>query len=743
MLNNIKSISSEPLVLNDNILQSVLNTVLDGIMIINNKGYIEYINPAACKLFQYSDYEVVGKKINNLMPYKYASEHDEYINNYITTGIRKVIGKTRLVEGLKKDGTTFPLELGVSDITLEGSKYFVGTVKDHSERDKKERYIRLISKIQQMYIEKSSLADIFEVILDFMINITNSEYGFIGGVYEDKSGKYLKTYAITNIAWNDETEKFYQQNVEQGLEFRNLNSLFGYTLKTEQAVVTNDAKNDHRAGGLPKDHPKLDKYIGIPIKGNDNKMIGMFGLANGKYGYSDEIVKELSKLISVMASIIESSKNLALIETMANTDSLTGVFNRNYFNKHIVNKVNASKEVLNKSDFAIMMIDCNNFKKINDYYGHDAGDYILHKVANILKKSIRSSDFVARIGGDEFVVVIDNIKSQSGVEKIANKISKSCQQAVIFKGKNIHYSLSIGIALYNNKTDSEEIIKHADLALYEAKKLNLNHYTFTKSLKGRFLLEQKLETFILKAFQDDLFYFHFQPKVSLNNNHLYGFEALLRCDMPDGLNFNTQELINQIKKLGLSEKLNIYAVEKVIKYMELYSINKSISINISPYVKNFIKHLEGIVEIIDKSFLPNSLFELELLEDAFGDSITLEENYQISNILKKKNIKLSIDDFGVRYSSINRLVDYHIDILKIDQSFIRSIDNDKRKQVVVKAILEITKSLNITSVAEGVETQEYANILKDMGCDYGQGYLYSKPLSISDTMNFIKKYTID
>lgn len=672
------------------------------------------------------------------MPKEYSQKHDKYMSNYQRTGKKKVIGKSRLARGLKKDGTIFPLELGVSDVCIGNKQIFVGTIKDYTERQKKEDYISLVSKIQEMYINNLSLADIFEEILNFMITYTESDYGFIGGIYEDGKGRFLKTYAISNIAWDEASKNFYEDNKESGLEFRNLNSLFGYTITTGKSLSTDDAPNHPRATGVPHGHPTLQTYLGMPIKGAGGETIGMYGLANRIGGYCQAVIDDLSKLVNVMASIIESSRSISVIEDLANKDPLSNAYNRNYLNNYLLQKVTNIYTDNIGLDFAVLMIDCNGFKKINDFYGHDYGDHVIVEIVKRMKSTIKNTDIIARVGGDEFILVINDVHNEEDIIRIAKRISKVCNKEYYFNKKAFTVTVGIGISIYEKGMDTGDLLKNVDLALYKSKNESLEYYLFSKDLKEKFAIEQRIEKFIIKAFEEDLFYFYYQPQINLKNTKVMGFEALLRCKMPGNTYFSIQELVNYIRKMGLSEKLNKYAVYRIVKDIEKTALQGiKFSINVSPYVKDFVKHLTEIADVIDKSSLSNETFALEFVEDAFGKVMTIEQNNKISQMLTEKNISLAIDDFGVEYSSVNRLIDYEVDILKIDRSFIRNINQDDKKMVVVKAIIGIAKSLGIKTVAEGIEYQEHEDTLKKLGCDYGQGYLYSKPIPLSEALNMI------
>lgn len=505
-------------------------------------------------------------------------------------------------------------------------------------------------------------------------------------------------------------------------------------------VISNDPANDPRAGGLPKGHPEMSSYLGMPVKGNDG-LIAMYGIANRKEGYNKQVAEELSAITTVMTSIIESARSSSLIEKMANRDPLTGAFNRFYFKNHV------QKTLVNRSEddlFCIMMIDFNKFKNINDYYGHEYGDYIIKEFTTRVLHKIKKEDVLARIGGDEFVILIDHIDDIDSAEIIAKRIVDISKNPYIYNNKKLDCSVSIGISCYPAAgTIIDDLLRHSDLALYKAKKSVQGYYTFSSDLQDKYIQQQSLEKDIIKAFENKEFYLLIQPKVDSNTNKIIGGEALIRWSHPTKGIIPPNNFIGAVESMGLSDKLNLYVVQETTKLFNNIEIDSklTISINISPYIHNLEDNLKKSLAILNKGNIGDQIkIDFEITETSFiSGGVDLRRGSEIDNLLSKNNVGLSLDDFGVKYSSINRLFECHFSSLKIDMSFVQKLDGDESKsaRTVIEAIMHISSGLDIDIVAEGAETKEQVDVLKDLGCNIVQGYYFYKPLPFEEFKSLV------
>ncbi|MCX7120666.1 MAG: EAL domain-containing protein [Gammaproteobacteria bacterium] len=615
------------------------------------------------------------------------------------------------------------------------------------EKRRSAAYLGEIAKIQEIYIKNTAPEKLFSYILDFLLRHTNSEYGFIGAVLKDKNdAPYLKAYAMTDISWDEETKQLYEKYEKEGLEFRNLNTLFGYTLRTGEAVISNNPATDHRAGGLPKGHPPLNAYLGVPIHGKEG-LIAMLGVGNRPGGYSEAVLHDLEALIQILVSIIESAKNIDMVSDMAKKDALTNAYNRFYLHPYLdalLSKKNEGEKL------CLLMADFNNFKKINDFYGHPAGDDLLVLFVKRIKSILKEKDFIARVGGDEFIIVLDELESYADAGVVAKRIVDIFDTPIVLAGHKIKVGVTIGIACYaEGSKNFEELMGHVDLALYEAKKRGIGFCFYCDQFNMDFEEKQKLEQMTEKALKNNEFYFVYQPEINVKANKVVAIEALLRWKNED---LETQEsperFIHSIQKMGLSAKLNDYVLDYVLsdcRSLVQLNIPIKISINLDLNVNNFKDHVVALIQKINHAKISKLFtFEFELTEESLIEysSEKSEDIRAVSTSLKEANISLAIDDFAVKHSSMNRLLDYQFDTIKIDKTFIAKLNTkgEKIAKALISAMVQLSRELEINVIAEGVETQEQLTILNAIGVDCIQGYLLARPMPIDKLKKFLLDY---
>ena len=295
-------------------LASVFDTMLDGLIIIDKQGLIRDYNSAAESIFGYSPDEVLGRNVSMLMPDPDSSQHDAYINRYLDIGKTKIIGVGREVNGMRKDGSVFPMELALSEASSGNAQsVFTGIIRDISQRKQDEtalamrhKQLKTIQRAQADFISGGDPVEFFEGLLPDILELSDSEYGLIGEAREDEHGKpYLKAYALTNISWDEDTRKFYEENAPQGLEFTNLDNLLGKVILDGKPVISNDPRHDPHAKGLPPGHPPLNAYLGLPVY-LGTRLMGMIGVANRPAGYSEEVIERLQPILGICAQLFDA-----------------------------------------------------------------------------------------------------------------------------------------------------------------------------------------------------------------------------------------------------------------------------------------------------------------------------------------------------------------------------------------------------------------------------------------------------
>ena len=472
----------------------IVDTLVDGVIIIDIGGTIMRANTAIETIFGYTEAELLGKNVSLLMTSQDREHHDDYITNYHETGRAQIIGTGREVDGRHRDGTTIPIELAVSPAQINEQTMYVGLLRDISERREYEARFERNSKIMRsvnhalgnVINEGMSTREVFDSALEDLLDVTESEYGFIGEIHLDEDAPYLKTHAITNIAWSHDTRKFYRDNVAKGLEFRNLNTLFGVTIRSGQRVIANEPHDDARSGGLPKGHPALKTYLGVPIY-SGSKLLGMAGVANRKSGYTEDFADEIKPLLNALGSLIAAHQNNVSrikaeeklfrtqqqLKQMATKDPVTGIANRYMVVQELEMLFERS---LKGGELSILFVDVDRFKKINDEHGHNVGDIVLKHIATEIGLSLRPTDIFGRYGGEEFLVGLPECNLEDA-EMIAERTRKRVEAAsyVLEDGAALDLSVSIGVAsVAERPEDLGTLIRWADEAVYAAKNAGRN-----------------------------------------------------------------------------------------------------------------------------------------------------------------------------------------------------------------------------------------------------------------------------
>lgn len=441
--------------------------------------------------------------------------------------------------------------------------------------------------------------------------------------------------------------------------------------------------------------------------------------------------------------ITESQNNQELLKYQAHHDSLTGLPNRMMIIEKIEKAINISNK--NQKKVAVLFIDLDDFKKINDTAGHDEGDRYLINFSNKLKTTLGENGILGRLGGDEFLVILKNINCTNEIIQTTNKILNICNEEFFINNKQYYVSCSIGISMSpDDSILSSELIRKSDMSMYQAKKKGKNQLQFfNQELENEVLHKIILEREIRRAIENKEFFLDFQPKIDLNTKELYGVEALIRWKRPDGEIYYPDKFIGLAESTGLIKGITYWLIEEACftlkKWKNTILKDVSLSINISAIDFSDKDFITNAFSIIDKYNIDNSLLEFELTESyVFEDIISAKESLKK---IKSKNIKVSIDDFGTGFSSFAYLLDIDIDFLKIDKSFIYNIKLDEKAKAIVKSIIDIGNNLGLKIVAEGIETEEEMLFLKEENCHMGQGYYISRPTSEKKLIKYAKSLT--
>ncbi|WP_332648917.1 putative bifunctional diguanylate cyclase/phosphodiesterase [Lysinibacillus sp. 54212] len=435
------------------------------------------------------------------------------------------------------------------------------------------------------------------------------------------------------------------------------------------------------------------------------------------------------------------------LERRALTDSLTDVCNRFAFLERMNTLLESSNAVSRGVQHAVFFLDLDRFKQVNDTLGHTIGDLLLIEIARRIQALLKNKDILARYGGDEFVITLTNIVHPREAAKFAEELVRAIEEPVVIHDQEIFVSTSLGISIFpDDGTTTEELVNRADKAMSYSKKNGRNGYAFyfddLKTDSKRVLL---LDSELRKAIENQDFQLHFQPKICMKTGKVSGVEALIRWQN-EKLGFvSPAEFIPYAEETGLIIPLSEIIFEKACEgYKQLVAAGfpkVPIAINVSSIHFQQQNFLESIQLILEKNNTSAQNFEIEMTERTVMNSAS----ETVSKLVKLKQLgfKLSIDDFGTGYSSLSYLVRFPLDVLKIDRSFIQQICSLDDKQAIVDAIIQMSHRLKMKVVAEGVETSHQEAILREMGCDYIQGFYYSKPLPMHELLDFLQFWEVE
>ena len=433
------------------------------------------------------------------------------------------------------------------------------------------------------------------------------------------------------------------------------------------------------------------------------------------------------------------------------SDPLTGLPNRLLFADRLGRLIKHTKR-RKDYQFAVLFLDLDGFKMINDSLGHLIGDQLIVEVAIRLEKCLRATDtvarlgegfIVARLGGDEFTVLLDDLKDPTDAKAAADRLMKAVTSPFILGGREVFTSVSIGIALSNSSYEQpEEILRDADTAMYRAKSLGKARYeVFDADMRASLMARLQLEMDLHRALEHNEFQNFYQPIVSLASGEIVGFEALLRWDHPTRGQLAPEEFISVAEETGLIRELGWWNLREACRQMSEWRArgcnysHLTISVNLSP--KQFLQPnlVEDIRNLMHELRMPPGILKLEITESTMMGDPTA--SVEMLRQIKSLGISLAIDDFGTGYSSLSYLHRFPLDTLKIDRSFISHMDEGEDGTEIARTILPMASNLHLDVVAEGVETFEQLTLLKKLECKYGQGFYFSKPLSAEDAASLL------
>jgi diguanylate cyclase (GGDEF)-like protein/PAS domain S-box-containing protein len=443
----------------------------------------------------------------------------------------------------------------------------------------------------------------------------------------------------------------------------------------------------------------------------------------------DEL-NEAPHFVAVFSDITSIKQTQSQLEHLAHHDSLTNLPNRLLFEDRLAHAIAQAKR--QNRQLAVLFLDIDRFKNINDSLGHAMGDELLKEVAKRLQNILRDDDTAARLGGDEFTILVENLEDPSQAAVVASKIQEKFKSPFKIAGRELHVTASIGISIYpEDGKDVADLTKNADAAMYQAKEQGRNNYRYYTSELTRTAFERLLlETELRSALKNDQLLLYYQPQISLKNGEMTGAEALLRWHHPRLGIIPPARFVPLAEESGLIHEIGAWVLKEACdqaRYLfkqGLFQGRMAINLSVRQIMQtDLILRFE---QIIAESGCPPDMLQLEVTEGIFMGQ--MKHSVPVLDVFKKLGVSIAIDDFGTGYSSLSYLKQLPIDKLKIDRSFIRDMPHDSDAVAITQAIVSLGKNLGLRITAEGIETMAQQSLLQKMGCQEGQGYLYSPPV---------------
>ncbi|WP_052728379.1 sensor domain-containing phosphodiesterase [Domibacillus tundrae] len=537
------------------------------------------------------------------------------------------------------------------------------------------------------------------------------------------------------LASNDQIDNFIIKSfnreeilVEEGARMPFQDTLCRLVLENGSSplVVPNLSKDSLTQNHVINQQSGNGSFLGTPIYTEAGKLFGTLCAFDSKpYEFTTFEVKLFKTFASLLSHTI-------IMEEALIRDSLTGLYNRTFIKRYFHSK---TTELSN--NMSVLYIDLDHFKRINDTFGHDMGDFVLKKVAAVFQKFLPQNSIAARLGGDEFVILLPEYSLECDEAKgVAEGILEMLSSdPLCVEGEEFFVSASIGVSCYpKDGEDMDSLLKSADATMYTAKKKGRNNVQFYQQgmndLESRYY---KLENALRQALKKEQFEIYYQPQFDLRNNRFQGMEALIRWNHPEWGDISPNEFIPIAEESGLIEKIGDWVFENVCKQgvqWEKQGIPPFfLSINLSPRQFENKELADRIDQVLEETGYNPHFLKVEITEGMLINDI--DHTVTLIKALKSTGIHIAIDDFGTGYSSLSYLSKLPIDCIKLDRSFTVNLDN-KVNRKIAKAVISLAKSLDILAVAEGIETKEHLAFLKKHGCKWGQGYYLGKPKSIAE-----------
>lgn len=665
----------------------------DAIVISDEHGHIKGVNGQAENLFGYDRVDMIGQSIEILIPRHLRGEHDRYRKSYHGQPHPRSMGAGLDIYCMRKDGTEFPGDISLGPLETEEGALVMAVVRDVTERRRQEAELREAARYARSLIE-ANLDPLMVVSVDGKITDAN------------EAAEMATGFSRKELVGSDFCTYFIER--ECALE------ACKYTF----------------LGGVVRDQPLTLLHV-------SGQQVDV--LYNASV-YRDE-AGQVQGVLAAVRDITERKYFEQQLEHQATHDALTGLPNRALFQDRLLQAMAQYRR--NGGSVAVMFVDLDNFKNINDSLGHATGDALLKDVAGRVSGELRESDTVARLGGDEFAILLQDGQGIQDLDNVARKILEVIARPCNIDEQLVFANASMGIAIYPlDGEDAATLMRNADTAMYYAKRQGRNGYRYYSHEMNHALRERMtLAADLRLALERGEFELHYQPKADLRTGNICGLEALLRWRHPQGSMISPAHFIPVAEEYGLIAEVGAWVIDAACCQMRRWLDDGldpvRIAVNLSAGQFLFDDVVVRMREALTTHGIPGERLEVEITESMVMSDI--EQAVRTFQDIKALGVNVAIDDFGTGYSSLSYLKRLPIDSIKIDKSFVDDIEFDSNSIVIIRAIDAMAHCMELRVVAEGVENEIQLSFLRTCGCDEMQGYYFSKPLPAGDVGALLRR----
>jgi diguanylate cyclase (GGDEF)-like protein/PAS domain S-box-containing protein len=685
--------------------RAVSESVFDAIVSTDSAGFIQSWNKSAERLFGYLADEVVGHNITMIMPRRFHRDHQQAMGRVSMGEPRRYHGPVEAF-ALHKDGHEFPVEISIGDRQQDDHIIYSAVIRDVSERYKAEQAMQEERAFLQVVID--SISDPVVVIRpNHQVMLKNyAAKTAVGGQGCDNSYCFCTTHG-----WDKSCDQMGYKCPLQEVSLDKPNSVNLHVLKNELGQ-------------------KMTVEISASSVWNEE----------GELQYIVEVTRDISNLLKLTEQLKINEQQM---EHLVHHDALTNLPNRVLFLDRLNQAISSAQR--NQGKVAILQIDLDMFKKVNDSLGHDSGDLLLNQVAERINQFMRSADTVARIGGDEFVVMLKRVASDDQAALVAQKLITELQRPFDIDDIEIYQTISIGITMFpEDGEDSASLLRNADAAVHRAKEEGRNRFMFyTEDMTQAAYEKVTLEADLRHAIENDALDVFYQPQIEVQSGKVVGVEALVRWQR-DGMLVSADQFIPFAEQtgliVGLGQQVLAKACRQLVRWREagLVSQQMKMAVNLSARQLEEGNLFDMILKTVADSGIDPNLLELEITESLIMKNP--EQSMVLFTQLREKGIELSIDDFGTGYSSLAYIKNLPVNKLKIDRLFVKDLPSSEGDIVIARSIIALGQSLGLKVIAEGVENSDQLDFLINENCDYIQGYYFSKPLPVTEFEAFMRQH---